>query len=257
MKQWSLSIGLITLGALVCLPALTQQPTAPAPASAPQAPTAKTAAEEVMLDLIVRDKKGKPVTDLKPEDLTITDNGAAQTLTSFRLVRGSEAISQTGATTALDPLRQLRLVTLAFEPMDEVDQRKLTRTAAIDLVKGEQGANVYYSVVVISNRLLAVQPFTNDKQALAGAIERATGGLGGPRLATESNTIMGELRSTVAANQTTRGPAADTDFTRPILARVMLDMLRMEAAAASQGARLSISALKSLVQGLQSMPGRK
>ena len=60
--------------------------------------------------------------------------------TSFRLVRGSEAISQTGAATTLDPLRQLRLVTLAFEPMDEMDQRKMTRSAAIDLVKGEQGA---------------------------------------------------------------------------------------------------------------------
>jgi VWFA-related protein len=255
MKHSSCSMGLLALGALVCFPALSQQPVATA--ATPQSPTAKATAEEVLLDIIIRDKKGKPVTDLKPEELTITDSGVAQTLTSFRLVRGSEAISQTGATTTLDPLRQLRLVTLAFEPMDEVDQRKLTRTAAIDLVKGEQGANVYYSVVVISNRLLAVEPFTNDKQALTRAIERATGGLGGPRLATESNTIIGELRSGVTASPTVKGPGPDADFTRPILTKVMLDMLRMEAAAASQGARLSISALKALVQGLQSMPGRK
>jgi VWFA-related protein len=220
-------------------------------------------AEEVLLDIIVRDKKGKPVTDLRPEELTITDSGTAQTLTSFRLVRGSDAISQTGAATTLDPLRQIRLVTLAFEPMDEVDQRKLTRLAAIDLVKGEQGANVYYSVVVISNRLLAVQSFTKDKQALARAIERATGGFGGPRLATESASILGELRSSLGgsvgsgAGQTAGPPPPGTDFTAPILARVMWDMMRMEAAAASQGARLSISALKALVQGLQTMPGRK
>ena len=38
--------------------------------AAPQSPTIKTNVDEVVLDLIVRDKKGKPVTDLKPEDLT-------------------------------------------------------------------------------------------------------------------------------------------------------------------------------------------
>src|SRR5689334_18567117 len=37
--------------------------------------TVKTTTDEVLLDLIVRDKKGKPVTDLKPEDLTVLDNG--------------------------------------------------------------------------------------------------------------------------------------------------------------------------------------
>ena len=40
------------------------------------APTVKTNVDEVVLDLIARDKKGKPVTDLKPEEITVTDNGA-------------------------------------------------------------------------------------------------------------------------------------------------------------------------------------
>ena len=37
----------------------------------------------------------------------------------------------------------------------------------------------------------------------------------------------------------------------------MLDMLRLDAGAAAQGTRLTLSALKSLVQGLREMPGRK
>ena len=36
-------------------------------------------------------------------------------------------------------------------------------------------------------------------------------------------------------------PPADTDFTKTILVRVMLDMLRMDQAVSSQGARLTIS----------------
>src|SRR5580700_6003058 len=81
-----------------------------------QQPTVKTNVDEVLLDMVARDKKGKPVTDLKPDELTITDNGIKQTILSFRQVRGSEAISATGASMPLDPLRQIRLDTLAFEP---------------------------------------------------------------------------------------------------------------------------------------------
>jgi VWFA-related protein len=266
---------LALIGAL--LPACAQQPTAPAAPA--QASTVKTTAEEVLLDVIVRDKKGKPITDLKPDELTVFDNGVPQTLSGFRLVRGAEAITQTGATTPLDPLRVLRLVTLAFEPLGEIDQRKMARSAAIDLINGEQGTNVYYSVVVINTRLLVLQEFTKDKEALTRAIERATSGYAGPKLMSESDSIQAELRrqlggqtvagadqpttllaaaSQVATQNTFQGrPPANTDFTQAVLARVMLDMLRMDQAVASQGARLSISALKALVQGLQSMPGRK
>ena len=97
--------------------------------AAAQTPTVRTTVDEVLLDMVVRDKKGKPITDLKPEDVTVVDNGVKQELTSFRLVRGVEAITQSGAKTTLDPLRQLRLVTLAFDALGEADQRKTARTA--------------------------------------------------------------------------------------------------------------------------------
>src|SRR5262249_51807206 len=120
-------------------------------------PVVKTTVDEVLLDFVAHDKKGKPITDLKPDELTVTDNGAKETIASFRLVQGAEALNPSGTPTKLDPLRQLRLVTLAFEAMGEADQRKTARSAAIDLVKGQQGANVFYSVVVINTRLLVLQ----------------------------------------------------------------------------------------------------
>lgn len=270
----ALFLAFVTAIAFTSFPAFSQQP----PAAAPQQSTVKTTTEEVLLDIVVRDKKGRPITDLKPEELTVSDNGVPQTLTSFRLVKGAEAINPANAATPLDPLRQLRLVTLAFEPLGEIAQRKMARAAAIDLIKGEQGANVYYSVVLINTRLLVIEQFTKDKDALTRAIEKATGGVG-QKLMSESDSIQSELRRLLAgrtvagadqpttllatasqagSQNTTQGPpGANTDFTTPMLARVMLDMLRMDQGAASQGARLSIAALKSLVQGLQSMPGRK
>src|SRR5271165_4809191 len=161
------------------------------PQQQPQ-PVVKTNVDEVLLDIIVRDKKGKPITDLKPGEITVTDNGAKQTILSFRQVRGTEAVSAEGAAMPLDPLRQIRLVTLAFESMSATapDQRKLARSAAIDLVKGDQGTNVFYSVVAIDTRLLVLQQFTKDHDALIKAIERATEGVTAPRMVSESDAIM-------------------------------------------------------------------
>jgi VWFA-related protein len=240
--------------------------------AAPQVPTVRTTVDEVVLDLIVRDKKGKPVTDLKPEELTVSDNGTKQTLTSFRLVNGSEAIGTGGAKTALDPLRQVRLVTLAFEAMTEADQRKLARNAALDLIQGDQGTNVFYSVVVINTQLRVLQPFTKDKAALTTAIEHATGGLGGPGLASESDAILAELKRNLGgatgavqdndvraiASQTASQTVANgSQALDAKLASIMLDMLRMDNAVTAQGARLTLSALRALVEGQRSMPGRK
>ena len=83
----------------------------------PQQPPIQVGAEEVVLDVVVRDKKGKLVRELGPADFEVSDNGAKQTIRSVRLVEGKEAIAKTG-TTPLDPLRQIRLVTLVFERLD-------------------------------------------------------------------------------------------------------------------------------------------
>src|ERR1017187_1886984 len=247
---------------------------APRPAPAPQAaaPTVKTNVDEVLLDLIVRDKKGKPVTDLKPEDISILDNGAKQTITSFRLVSGTDALTSSGVKSALDPLRQIRVVTLAFAALAEVDQRKMARTAAIDLIKGDQGTNVYYAVVVINTQLYVLQQFTRDKAALTKAIERATGGLTSTGYASESDAIQAELRRNLggqngadqpgnllaAASQTASQVVNNgSDALQATLAQVMLSMLRRDAAVAAQGSRLTIAALRALVDGQRAIPGRK
>jgi hypothetical protein len=75
----------------------------------------QTAGEEVLVDVVVRDAKGRAVTNLPQSAFTLTDEGAVKQITSFRLVKGTESVSQAGATTALDPLRQIRLISLIFD----------------------------------------------------------------------------------------------------------------------------------------------
>src|SRR6266403_6328319 len=53
--------------------------------------TIRSTSEEVLLDIVVRDKKGRLVRDLEQNEIEISDDGAPQKLKSFRLVGSGEA----------------------------------------------------------------------------------------------------------------------------------------------------------------------
>src|SRR5947208_11069632 len=59
----------------------------------------------VSLDVIVKDKKGKAITDLKPEDFTVSENGVPQKIEFFdsTLTSGSEAAQPRTATGSPEP----------------------------------------------------------------------------------------------------------------------------------------------------------
>ncbi len=244
------------------------------PAQQPQqAPAYQTGAEEVVIDVIVRDKKGKPVKDLAAADFKVTDNGVVQNILGMRMVEGAEAIER-GAKVPLDALRQIRLVTLVFEQLDGSDRQNAKR-AALDLVKGTQAQNVFYSVVAITTQLNVLQPFTTDKQLLQKAIDMATSGKY-PSFAAESDRVKAQLReiagragspagqppaapaAQTAAAASAAGAAAGAAYIEKRTAEIMLAMMSFDASyGRNESSRLSIFALLSLVRGQYSMPGRK
>ena len=82
------------IAALVAGAALrAQQPTPPPqtpaqpPASPDQQPVFRTGIDTVRVDVIVTDRQGNPVTDLKLEDFQIEEDGKAQKAETFRLVK--------------------------------------------------------------------------------------------------------------------------------------------------------------------------
>jgi VWFA-related protein len=62
------------------------QPPGPAGSSAPETPTFPAQVEQVTVDVVVTDKKGNPIRDLKREDFTVTEDGAPQGIVSFEAV---------------------------------------------------------------------------------------------------------------------------------------------------------------------------
>ena len=145
-------------------------------------------ANEVLLDAVVRDKKGRPVKDLKPSDFQILEDGVPQEVRSFRLVAGGAAESsaaedsatkaaggpskaQGAAPVSFNPGR-LGAVALVFDRLS-VESRNRARQAALSYIGGGLGANDFVGVFAIDLSLKVIQSYTNDEQLLRRAIDSA------------------------------------------------------------------------------------
>lgn len=167
--------------------------------------------EEVLLDIIARDKKGRPVRDLKPEEVEICEDGVRQTLASFRLIETGagaagpateDARAKEGAGRELDPSRPINLVTMVFDNLD-VNGRRLARDAALDFINTGMGANVMVAVFVVNDRFYILQSFTANREKLRRAVEAATG-RAEKQFADVSQKIVEQLQ--IIANASDFGP---------------------------------------------------
>ena len=262
------------LTAVWALGAAAQTTPAPAPAEGKDQTTFKAGGEEVVLDVVVRDKKGRLVKDLKQSDFTVMDNGEARPVKSFRVVEGTAAVSSSGARTQLDPLRQLRLITLVFQGGD-INQKRLSKDAAMELIKTDLAQNVYISVMAIDHRLQAIQPFTNDRELLKKAILRATATVNdytadsmhvradleqmlGPAQGGDTSTV-GRVAGMASGASGSSGPSsAGTNGGNIAMAQLMLNILQnAQSDESSDWARGSVYPLLDLIKEQYSLPGRK
>jgi VWFA-related protein len=161
----------------------------PPPPSPQQTPEFRAGTAVVVLDVIARDKKGRPVRDLKTEELQVFENGQPCAIRAFRLVEsegtlepgGAGAVAAAGAPatdaagTAARQRAPLNLVTMLFDRMSLEDSR-LADKAAREFVDRGMDTRTQVSVFAISQGLLLVQPFTADKPSLREAIALATSG---------------------------------------------------------------------------------
>ncbi len=238
------------------------------------ASTMRSSSEEVLVDVVVRDKKGHRVEDLKPEDFQIFDNGEPKKITSFRLVRGGEAVGAGGTRTQLDPLRQIRLVTMIFHCSDN-NARRLAHDAAVDLLKGELPQNVYMAIMTIDFKLEVLQPFTNDTALIRQAIDRATRSQS-TDFSKDTETVRSQLAQMLGPNTggaqssqeqinnsgptlTGQGPPANAGaLATTAMAQMLLEMIQTEQSnAMTESGRTAIYALLDAAKEQYRLPGRK
>ena len=218
--------------------------------------------QEVLVDLVARDKKGNLVRNLEPSDLEITDDGAAVKVKDLRYVTGGVA-AHVQAGQQAQPAQLMRIVSLVFENVGN-ESARLAREAAEEMLKTAREADIYFAVFRVSGRLRLVQPWTTDRAVVNRAVDAVTMGA---RNHSNFDTQAAEhtLLSTYAssgndASQLLRGQASagSTPTGGPGFAPVMIKMLNQsEQIARDQQARPSLAALLALAQQQGSLPGRK
>jgi len=159
----------------------------PSPAAAENGPTIRTTVNEVALDLVVRDKKGRLVKNLKPGDVEIYEDGVRQEIRSLRLVSGeaagprdqpaaeSEPEAEGAARPPAMPLRSVDLLCIVFHNLDS-GTRKWAVEAAQDFIKTQLRPGTWVGVFNLDSRLTPLYPFTMNRNELLRAAAKAFNG---------------------------------------------------------------------------------
>lgn len=242
----------------------------PAPIISSQSPSFKGGTSAVVLDVVVRDSRGKPVVDLRPGELTIQEDGVLRAVESLRLVGPSGTgidtpPSSSPAAARPDVLQSPALVTLVFDHLTD-NSRALARRAALQFVAAEMPRRQWVSVYRLDQRLYLAQSFTQDRDALSKAIMDATAAAGGARdrLSAGGNSDGAARTADAALGQLAKaGPPGDTGAIGAAVAEARVQeviarmALMVETADLQQRGHATFFPLLALIKAQASLAGRK
>jgi VWFA-related protein len=204
------------------------------------APSIKQNVEEVTLDLMVHDKKQRPILDLKAEDLTVTDEETPVKLTGFHLVRND---SKNG-----------HLVTFLFDRFSGATAKD-TENVANKIFKMLPTAGYSYSVMDFSGRLRLVQPITNDHNAITQAITTVTEKSEANRTAAVTQAEK-KLISIARTGADVTGQHVDVTL-RPLYQAQLIALESTPHVMQDQHTRLNLAGLLAIAQSQQHIAQRK
>jgi VWFA-related protein len=241
---------------------------------------------EIVLDVVVRDKKGRSVKDLDASDFEVYEDGVRQRVESFRLVLREPAAaggvkSREDTTARPSPPRGrsegLSLVALVFDRLSP-NARALAHKAATSYANERMGADDFTGVFAIDLSLRTIQPFTDNAQLVKQAIDRAaslststfTSNAEQVRRLSERSASLGDQAATGAgaaasaggardgAGAAAAGSAAGQAAAEQMFAEMNTRMLEtFETLERDQQGYATTNALLAVVNSLRNLPGRK
>ena len=244
--------------------------------------TVRAISESVVLDLVVRDGDGRPVEDLREDEIEVYENGGRQQIISFRFVGGDRFGAERGPSTAdqdvpsteqlasqvrFDPFRHVSLVTMVFERLPDT-ARHMARQAALHFIDTGMQDNMLVAVFAIDNRLYLLEHFTNDREALRRAVTKATSGAYGIFDSQSTDAIQGqmqEISNRLKKDQLIDSILGTSSFTPDLqdmqeieLEEITMNVLRQaERMMLYQRGHQTVTALLALVEEAGRLSGRK
>jgi VWFA-related protein len=218
-------------------PAQPAQSTAASDTAQPTTPTLTTTVDEVSLDLVVRTKSGKPILDLKPGDVQVTDNGTPVKLSDLRLVQG--------------PSESERLITLMFDRLDP-GPAKTARQMAAKILAVIPNTGYSFAVMQMNGRLRLMQPFTTNLDTVNQAVAETTAPQANDKPVAELTPAEKHLMETV------QGDALQTDYRDRARAKLLIGALEESQRTLEERHDFpSLSALQALAMSQKQITGRK
>jgi len=235
----------------------------------------KVTANLVSLDVIVKDKKGKAITDLKPEDFTVFENGVPQKIQFFdsTLTSGSEAGQPTAATDSTGPKPRTpngfprNIIALVLDGQStELANLKHVREGTMKYIRERISDSDSVALFSISSGLQLLQPFTQDKAKLLAAVEKAydSSTVSKTSEARDLSENISSIRDristgapdTIPNTQAAAASASAAAQTR-IAQRMLEQYIQLRSSLSAQQTRPVLAALAAISEGLRSIPGKK
>lgn len=196
MRTWTTSLVLLSLIIAISSPFPTYAQTPPGKEQ--EGDRIVVGTSEVVLDAVVKDKRGRPVRDLKASDFEVLEDGVPQQVKSFRLVTRDDtpAVTPNGLANAnansganasdpaaakspsqprpAAPIRstdRIGALALVFDRLSP-DARNIARQAALNYLNSGMHPDDFVGVFGIDLSLRVLQRFTNNEELVRQAIER-------------------------------------------------------------------------------------
>lgn len=272
-KQTSLALILI-FSLLISVAAQTQKP-APPQTPPPQAQTVQQGqADEdevvrittnlVQVDAVVTDKKGNQVTDLRPEEMEIFEDGRPQKITNFSYISTENSTAQPVTPAApvdknappvppvrLRPEQVRRTIALVVDDLGlSFESTYYVRQALKKFVDQQVQPGDLVAIIRTAGGMGALQQFTSDKRQLYAAIERVKWNPNGRAGVGAFAPLQGTTLAQSDGNQNSgNGSASDERGTN---VNEDIDQFREDIFTVG-----TLGALNYVVRGMKELPGRK
>jgi VWFA-related protein len=201
----------------------------PAPQSQTPGPSIKTESRAVRVDVIVTDKKGNYIHDLKAEDFRVFEDNKQQPVTNFAF----------GADPQLSPGLQRRYIILFFDNSTmELGDQPQARAAAAKFIDENAGPDRVMAVVDFGGALKIKQNFTADSARLKLAVQNIG-----------TSAVQPNANASNSGAASSSGPSSDGLSTA---GSIMLDN-----SISDFGAQSLLLAIRDMAKNLAGIPGRK
>jgi VWFA-related protein len=180
-----------------------------------ETPTIRTTTREVILDVIVRDKRHHAIADLRPDEIEVFEDGVKQKINAFRDVQGAEQLqteqslaksktpvpSPGAPETPATALRELNFVSVVLAQIAPLNL-EFAHQAVLEFLKSGSLPNTYVTIYQLDRSLKLIQPYTADKTSLMSAVNAAAKGVNTGSAVGISATVASGVDTAIQATTT-------------------------------------------------------